>query len=90
MALLLARGGGWARLTALGIFLGELLTDVGPPPRRVLALTSTYLAAVYACAAGALRRRGFEHPIATPRGAAWFAAVIAVAAQDRPCHGRGR
>jgi signal transduction histidine kinase len=79
MALLLARGAGWAPLAALSIFAGELLTDDGPPPWRVLALTSTYLAAVYACAAWTLRRRGIERPIATPSGAAWFAGVIAAA-----------
>jgi two-component system, LuxR family, sensor kinase FixL len=79
MALLLARGARWAPLAALGIFAGELLTDVGPPPWRVLALTSTYLTAVYTGGAWILRRRGVERPIATPRGAAWFAGVIAVA-----------
>ena len=41
MALLLAHGPVWAPLVALGTFVGELLTDVGPPPWRVLALTST-------------------------------------------------
>ena len=41
MALLLARGIGWAPLAAISIFAGELLTDDGPPPWRVLALTST-------------------------------------------------
>jgi len=79
MALLLARGAVWAPLVALGIFMGELVTDVGPPPWPVLALTSTYLAAVYACAAWTLRWRGMERPIATPGGAAWFAGIIAVA-----------
>ena len=79
MALLLARGIGWAPLAAISIFAGELLTDDGPPPWRVLALTSTYLAAVYACAAWVLRRHGIERPIATPRGAAWFAGIIALA-----------
>jgi signal transduction histidine kinase len=79
MALLLAQGAVWVPLVALGIFAGELLTDVGPPPWPVLALTSTYLAAVYACAAWMLRRRGIERPIATPGGAAWFAVIIAVA-----------
>jgi len=79
MALLLARGAGWAPLVAVGIFAGELLTDAGPPPWPVLALTSIYLATVYACAAWTLRRRGIERPIATPSGAAWFAGVIAVA-----------
>src|SRR5438045_1040635 len=48
-------------------------------PGRVLALTSLYLATVYACAAWALRRRGREGSVATPRTAAWFAGVIAVA-----------
>jgi two-component system sensor kinase FixL len=79
MALLLARGARWAPLVALGIFTGELLTDEGPPSWPVLALTSLYLAAVYACAAWALRRRGLERPIETPRAAAWFAGVMAVA-----------
>jgi signal transduction histidine kinase len=79
MALLLVRGARWAPLAAFGIFAGELLTDVGPPPAGVLALTSTYLAAVYTAAAWILRRRGVERPIATPRGATWFAGVIAVA-----------
>jgi signal transduction histidine kinase len=79
MALLLARGAGWAPLAAVSIFAGELLTDDGPPPWRVLALTSTYLAVVYACAAWTLRRRGGEQPVATPGGAAWFAGIIAAA-----------
>ena len=79
MALLLARGAGWAPLVAISIFAGELLTDDGPPPWRVLALTSTYLAVVYACAAWTLRRRGGEQPVATPGGAAWFAGIIAAA-----------
>jgi signal transduction histidine kinase len=79
MALLLARGAGWAPLVAVSIFAGELLTDDGPPPWRVLALTSTYLAVVYACAAWTLRRRGGEQPVATPGGAAWFAGIIAAA-----------
>ena len=79
MALLLARGAGWAPLVAVGIFAGELLTDAGPPPWPVLALTSIYLATVYACAAWTLRRRGIERPIATPSGAAWFAGIIALA-----------
>ena len=79
MALLLTRDSRWAPLVAFGIFVGELLTDQGPPPWRVLALTSLYLAAVYTLAAWALRRRGLERPISTPRGAAWFAGVIAAA-----------
>jgi len=79
MALLLARGWRWAPLVAFGIFTGELLTDEGPVAWRVLALTSLYLAAVYACAAWALRRRGLERPIETPKAAAWFAGVMAVA-----------
>jgi two-component system sensor kinase FixL len=80
VALLLARGGRWAPLVAFGIFAGELLTDEAPAPWRVLALASLYLAAVYTLAAWALRRRGLEQrPIATPKGAAWFAGVIAVA-----------
>jgi two-component system sensor kinase FixL len=79
MALLLARGARWSPLVALGIFTGEQLTDVGPPPWRVLALTSLYLAAVYACAAWALRARGLDRPIETPKAAAWFGGVVAVA-----------
>jgi two-component system sensor kinase FixL len=79
MALLLARGARWAPLVAVSIFVGELLTDVGPPPWQVLALTSVYLAGVYACAAWGLRRRGLEHPIGTPADAAWFAGVVGVA-----------
>jgi two-component system sensor kinase FixL len=79
MALLLARGGRWAPLVALGIFVGELLTDEAPAPWGVLALASLYLAAVYTLAAWGLRRRGLERPIGTPKGAAWFAGVVAVA-----------
>jgi two-component system, LuxR family, sensor kinase FixL len=79
MALLLTRGGRWAPLVAFGIFVGELLTDEVPAPWRVLALASSYLAAVYTLAAWTLRRRGLERPIGTPKGAAWFAGVIAVA-----------
>ena len=83
VALLLARGGRWAPLVAFGIFAGELLTDEAPAPWRVLALASLYLAAVYTLAAWALRRRGLEQrPIATPKGAAWFAGVIAVASGE--------
>jgi signal transduction histidine kinase len=79
MALLLARGGRWGPLVAVGIFIGELLTDEAPAPWGVLALASLYLAAVYTLAAWALRRRGLEHPIGTPKGAAWFAGVVAAA-----------
>jgi two-component system, LuxR family, sensor kinase FixL len=79
MALLLTRGVRWVPLVAFGIFAGELLTDAGPPPWRVLALTSAYLAGVYAWAAWGLRRRGVERSIATPRDAAWFAGVVAAA-----------
>jgi signal transduction histidine kinase len=79
MALLLARGTHWAPLVAFGIFAGEILTDVGPPPWQVLGLTSLYLAGVYACAGWFLRRRGLQQPIETPRAAAWFAGVIALA-----------
>jgi two-component system, LuxR family, sensor kinase FixL len=79
MALLLRRGAGWAPLAALSIFVGELLTDVGPPPWQVLTATSLYLAAVYACAAWGLRRRNLEQPIRTPADAAWFAGVVGVA-----------
>ena len=79
MALLLARGVRWAPLVALGIFAGELLTDAGPPPWRVLALTSMFLATVYAGAAWGLRGRGLDRAIETPKAAAWFAGVIALA-----------
>jgi signal transduction histidine kinase len=79
MALLLARGVGWAPVAGFAIFVGELLTDAGPPPWWVLILTSAYLTAVYACAAWVLGRSGFERPIATTRSAAWFAGVVAVA-----------
>jgi signal transduction histidine kinase len=79
MALLLARGVGWAPLVAVGIFAGELLIDEGPPPWPVLALTSIYLAGVYACAAWSLRRRGLARPIRTPGDAGWFAGVVALA-----------
>lgn len=79
MALLLARGAGWAPVAGFAIFIGELLTDAGPPPWWVLVLTSSYLTAVYACAAWVLRRSGFERSIATTRNAAWFAGVVAIA-----------
>ena len=79
MALLLARGVRWAPLAAVSIFVGELLVDTGPPPWQVLALTSVYLAGVYACAAWSLRRRGLAHPIRTPGDAAWFAGVVGLA-----------
>ncbi|HEY2341024.1 MAG TPA: MASE1 domain-containing protein, partial [Steroidobacteraceae bacterium] len=79
MALLLARGTHWAPLVALSIFVGELLVDAGSPPWPVLALTSGYLAGVYACAAWSLRRRNLHHPIETPSDAAWFAGVVGVA-----------
>jgi signal transduction histidine kinase len=79
MALLLSRGVHWAPLVALSIFVGELLTDAGPPPWPVLALTSSYLAGIYACAAWILRRRNLAHPIETPAAAAWFAGVVGLA-----------
>ena len=79
MALLLGRGVHWAPLVAFAIFTGELWTDVGPAPWQVLALTSTYLAAVYASTAWGLRRRGLGGPIETPGAAAWFAGAVAVA-----------
>jgi two-component system sensor kinase FixL len=79
MALLLARGVHWAPILALTIFVGELWTDVGPPPWRVLALTSSYLAAIYAATAWGLRRRGLAGPVETPGAAAWFAGAVAVA-----------
>jgi len=79
VALLLARGPRWAPLVALGIFLGEMLVDVRPPPWWVLAVTSTYLALIYACATWLLRRRGLERPIETPQAAAWFAGISALA-----------
>jgi two-component system, LuxR family, sensor kinase FixL len=79
MALLLAYGGRWVPLVAFGIFAGELVTDDGPPPWRVLALTSVYLATVYACAAWALRHRGLQRTIESPKEAGWFAGVTALA-----------
>jgi len=79
MALLLVRGSRWAPLVALGIFVGELLTDDAPAPWRVLAVASGYLALVYTLAAWGLRRRGLDRPIGTPKAAAWFAGVTAVA-----------
>jgi signal transduction histidine kinase len=79
MALLLVGGTRWAPLVAFGIFAGEMLTDAGPPPWRVLAVTSLYLAAVYTCAAWVLRGRGLARPIESPRAAAWFAGVVAIA-----------
>jgi signal transduction histidine kinase len=79
MALLLARGPRWSVLVALGILVGELLTDYSPAPWRVLALASVYLAAVYTVAAWILRRRGLDRPVRTPTDAVWFAGVIALA-----------
>jgi len=79
MALLLTRGWRWAPLVTLGIFVGELLTDDAPAPWPVRALASVYLAVVYTSAAWGLRRRGIDRPIGTPKGAAWFAGVSAVA-----------
>ena len=79
MALLLARGVRWAPLVALGDFVGELLTDRTPPSWQVLALSSVFLACVYAAAAWLLRRRGLERPIGSPRSASWFVAVTALA-----------
>jgi signal transduction histidine kinase len=79
MALLLARGVRWAPLVAVSIFTGELLIDVDPPHWPVLAMTSVYLAGVYACAAWILRRRNLAHPIRTPGDAAWFAGVVGIA-----------
>src|SRR5205807_1902054 len=70
MALLLVRGSRWAPLVALGIFVGELLTDDAPAPWRVLAVASGYLALVYTLAAWGLRRRGLDRPIGTPKAAA--------------------
>lgn len=79
MALLLARGARWAPLVALGDFVGELLTDRAPPHWQVLALSSIFLACVYALAAWLLRRRGLERPIDSPKSAAWFVGVTALA-----------
>src|SRR5882724_6485048 len=79
MALLLTRGWRWAPLVTLGIFVGELLTDDAPAPWPVRALASVYLAVVYTSAAWGLRRRGIDRPIGTPKSAAWFAGVTAVA-----------
>jgi len=78
-ALLLWGGSRWAPLVALSVFVGEILTDDAPVSWDVLALTSLYIAAVYAAAAGWLRRRALGPPIMTARGATWFAGVTAVA-----------
>ena len=80
MAFLLRSGGAGAPLVALSIFVGELLTDAVPVPWQVLALTSVYVTAVYTAAAWLLRRRAIAPPLTNLRGAAWFAAVMAVAA----------
>ncbi len=45
----------------------------------MLALASLYLATIYTLGAWLLRRRGSERPISTPKGAAWFAGVVAAA-----------
>jgi two-component system, LuxR family, sensor kinase FixL len=79
VALLLLRGARWAPVAALGIFTSELLTDVDPPPWYVLALTSSYLAAVYACATWILRRQGLQRSIDSARIAGWFAGLIGLA-----------
>lgn len=79
VALLLARGPVWAPFVAFSIFAGELLIDVEPPPTQVLAMTSAYVALVYAAAAWFLRRGALERPIATPKGAAWFVGVTGIA-----------
>src|SRR5260370_768164 len=79
MALLLARVGRWAPLVAFWIFVGELLTDEAPATWGVLVLASLYLADVYTLAAWVLRGRGLERPVGSPKGAAWFAGVIAAA-----------
>ena len=79
MALLLTQGVRWTVLVAGSILTGELLVDAVTPAWPVLALTSTYLAVVYASTAWALRRRGLGGPIETPRAAAWFVGVVAVA-----------
>lgn len=79
MALLLARGARWAPLVALGDFVGEILTDRTPPPLQVLALSSVFLAVVYTLASWLLRRRGLERPIDSPKSAAWFVGVTALA-----------
>lgn len=79
VALLLARGVQWTPLVALSIFASEILIDGSPPPWWVLALTSTYVALIYAAAAGLLRSRSLARPIETPLVAAWFAGAIAIA-----------
>jgi signal transduction histidine kinase len=79
VALLLACGPQWAPLVALGIFAGETLVDVSPPPWWLLALTSSYLATVYAGAAWWLRRKNLDRPIETPAAAAWFTCVTVIA-----------
>jgi signal transduction histidine kinase len=80
MAFLLRSGGVGAPLVALSIFVGELLTDAVPVPWGVLGLTSVYVTAIYSAAGWLLRRKALAPPLTTPRGAAWFAAVMAVAA----------
>ena len=79
VALLLARGGRWAPVVAVGIFLGELLTEHAPFAWRPTGLSSLYLTAVYTLAAWGLRKRGISRPIETPLDAAWFVGVTAVA-----------
>ncbi len=79
VALLLSRGLRWAPLVALGIFSGEMLIDIVPPPWPVLALTSVYLAAVYALATWAMRRRGVQRRIDSARAATWFAGITGLA-----------
>src|SRR2546429_314010 len=70
MALLLVRGSRWAPLVALGIFVGELLTDDAPAPWRVLAVGSRDLAPAYTPAARGFRPRRpvqtHRHPQASP------------------------
>jgi len=63
----------------LGIFVGELLTTTLRLRGGLRALASGYLALVYTLAAWGLRRRGLDRPIGTPKSAAWFAGVTAVA-----------
>ena len=79
MALLLMRGPQWAPLVALGMFVSEMLIDAVSPQPETLLLACVYVAAVYAAAAWALRRRDLARPIETPKAATWFVCVTGVA-----------
>ena len=79
VALLLVRGVRWAPVIAVGVFLGELLTEQAPLALRPTVLASLYLTGVYALAAWGLRKRRISRPIETPLDAAWFVGITAVA-----------